>query len=182
MMAQLSTRRDRGLVAALALYGYGCGAAACGAELPADAAERAVADYFVGQGVVDRPGVRCGERLQPKPGHQVRCRVLDTDPPVDVEVVVGSTPTDVTVRPLRPTLVVARIEPEIREGLRAQGRAVETIDCAGAVWAVHAGAEHRCRLRGADGSASVWIGTFSGQGSRHRARVVPATEAAGDQR
>lgn len=135
--------------------------------------------YFAEQGVqVD--AVRCDGRLVRRVGSWVECEATIDDERIEVIMEIVSERAPPVVRPRAQTLVTARIEPEIEQRLRAEGRAVAQVRCSGRLWVIRPGIERRCEVIEDDGRRLTWIGTFTGEGSRHRARVVPQPSGAGE--
>jgi hypothetical protein len=148
------------------------GAAGCGAELPEAALHEALAGWFLGQGVaID--GARCpGAPLPRAAGATVACRVDVGSAHVEVTVTVDDAGA-LSVRPVHPTLVAARVEPEIAQTLRAQGWVVDRVACEGPLVVARPGAAHRCEVIDGEGRRFAWVGEWSGDGTRQRTRVVP---------
>lgn len=147
------------------------------------AAERSDADlheplaaYFEGQGV-HAQSLRCDGPLAPSVGSTVACRAHVDGERIEVMMEVVAEAEPPVVRPRTPTLVTARIEPEIARDLHDEGRSVAAVHCEGQLWVIRPGVEHRCEVVQADGRRLSWIGTFTGEGSRHRARIEPRSPA-----
>jgi hypothetical protein len=153
---------------ALALGAWGCGA-----ELPEPRLHEAIAGWFGREGIaID--GARCpGAPLPRVRDAAVECTVVVGPEQVDVTVVVTDDDGALAVRPRHATVVAARAEPEIAQTLRAQGYRVASVRCDGQVWVARPGAEHRCEVVDDEGRRYAWLGTWSGEGTRQRTRVVP---------
>lgn len=154
------------------LVGMIAGVMGCTAELSPSAMHEHVRAYFEPRGI-EPEAVRCAGGLTPQVGSSVVCEALVDGERIELVMEVMSDRGPPVVRPRRDTLVTAEIELEIAQTLRAQGREVSGVHCEGRLWVIVAGAEHRCEVVQGDGRRLAWIGTFTGEGSRHRARIVP---------
>ncbi|MEM9458585.1 MAG: hypothetical protein AAGF11_30700 [Myxococcota bacterium] len=151
---------------------------ACSFERPKSTLHGPLRDYFAEQGVqVD--AVRCNGRLSDRVGSRVECEATIGDQRVEVVMEIVAEQAPPVVRPRSATLITARIEPEIEQRLRAEGRPVTQVRCQGRLWVIRTGIERRCEVIEDDGRRLTWIGTFTGEGSHHRARLVPQSPGVG---
>jgi Domain of unknown function (DUF4333) len=173
-MGMGGSRAAWGLYGALIVGGPGCGV-----ELPAAALHDALTGWFGREGIaldaIDCPGTP----LERAKGRSVECRVSIGAEVVEVTVAVTDDDGALAIRPRYATVIAARAEPEIAATLRTQGYAVAEVRCDGAVWVARPGAEHRCEVVDEDGRRYAWHGTWSGEGTRQRTRVVPLAAAGG---
>jgi len=149
--------------------------AGCRSELPVDAVQDELRAYFEGLGI-EPDALRCPAAPAAEVGAETICRAWIDGEPVEMRVEVVSADGELRLHPRDGTLVTAEVETEIAATLRAEGRAVERVRCEGRLWVTRPGAVRRCVVEVQGGERLAWIGTFSGEGSRHRARVVPLHE------
>jgi hypothetical protein len=71
------------------------------------------------------------------------------------------------------TLVVSKVEPEIKADLLAKGHDVQSIDCHGDVWVAITGATVSCDVTDEAGTAYLWSATFTDDDGRHNHTIVP---------
>lgn len=148
------------------------GVLSCGAELPRSAIEAEVAAYFDQRGI-EPDSIACPGALARERGQSLVCDVGIDGQAVPVVVEVGDEGGMLALSPRHATLVTARLEPEIAQALEDQGYAVEQVCCEGQVWVATPKSEGRCEITDREGRRYAWRGVFSGEGSRHRAHVVP---------
>lgn len=157
----------RGTVALWAMGGL-----ACASELSAPEVAQTVRDYFTAQDVVVSE-VTCAHGLVRRRGEQVRCDVQVDSLTIAVAAEVSDEAGNVVVVPEQAALITAKLEPEIAQSVAAHGHVVTDVHCDGALWLAEPGTEHRCEVTVDDGRRFAWLGVFSGQGTEHRARLVP---------
>lgn len=160
--------RAAALVGVLGAIGPGCRA-----ELPPAALHDAIAEWFRTREGIAVDAVRCPKALPKAPGEAMTCTVTLDHEVVEVTAEVVDDEGTLSLQPRHATVVAARAEPEIAATLRAQGIAVDRIDCDGVVWVARPGAEHRCEVTAQDGRRFAWHGVWSGEGTRQRTTVVP---------
>lgn len=165
--------RWRGWTAALAV-----GLSACGSGSPSPAACRdAVRDNLQAQGlVVDT--VRCSAVSGDDADVTCRAQVGATE----LSMRVGIDGDALRVRPLQPTVLVAKIEPQVRAKLTEAGVGVRSLSCEGAVWVARNGGQGRCSAIDETGQAWTYEATFRGEGSHHTARIARVVEGRADDR
>lgn len=146
--------------------------AGCHDELPVPALEQQVRDYFSERGIEPRT-VRCPPGLRRRAGESLVCDATIETEPVPVVVEVTDDDGHLELRPRYATLVADRVEPEVAQALRGQGITVAEVRCHGTVWVARPGAVRRCEVVDEQGQRYDWTGTFSGEGARHRAKIVP---------
>ncbi len=150
----------------------------CRNELPTAAVVEQIEGYFAPLGI-EPDSVRCEQGPSLEVGASVACTVEVDGESIDMQVEVVSNEGALTIRPRHDTLVTAEVESEIAQSLREQARAVEHVRCEGRLWVARPGARHRCAIQLESGERLSWVGTFSGDGSKHRARIEPLTPPRG---
>jgi hypothetical protein len=79
----------------------------------------------------------------------------------------------VSAEPRDHTLVVSKIEPEIKGDLQTNGHDVASIDCHGDVWVAIKGASVSCDVVDEAGTAYLWTATFTDDKGGHSHSIAP---------
>jgi len=150
----------------------------CRSELATATVVEQIEGYFAPLGI-EPDSVHCEPGPSREIGASVACTVEVDGESVQMQVEVVSEEGALTIRPRHATLVTAEVESEIAQSLREQARSVEQVRCEGRLWVARPGARHRCEVQLEGGEQLSWIGTFSGDGSKHRARIEPLPSPVG---
>lgn len=79
----------------------------------------------------------------------------------------------VSAAPRDHTLVVAKVEPEIKADLQAAGHDVKSLDCHGDVWVAIKGVSVTCDVTDEAGAAYLWTATFTDDQGGHSHSIAP---------
>ena len=158
-------------VFALALVGlFGC-------DLLEPKIDQKLAEGLV-ESIITKEGLKpsavtCPANQSAKKGHKFECTATIDGTDVHFALEVLDDNGTVSAEPRDHTLVVSKVEPEIKSDLLAAGHDVKSIDCHGDVWVAVKGATVSCDVTDEAGTAYLWSATFTGDSGEHEHSIAP---------
>jgi hypothetical protein len=135
-------------------------------------AEGLVESIFTREGV--KPdSISCpGDQIN-QMGTKFECTATVNGTEVHFDLEVEDDQGTVRATPRDHTLVVSKVEPEIKSDLLAAGHEVKSIDCHGDVWVAIKGVSVTCDVTDERGTAYLWTATFTDDEGGHEHSIAP---------